>query len=76
MKVVKTVYDSLIEKYKSITLGTLKASLTSKINDLENVVTETKKSVDRLPSLLNSAIDSATKQITGNTGGCVVLHSN
>lgn len=76
MKVVKTVYDSLKEKYKSITLGTLKASLTSKINDLENVVTETKKSVDRLPSLLNSAIDSATKQITGNTGGSVVLHSN
>lgn len=76
MKVVKTVYDSLKEKYKSITLGTLKASLTSKINDLENVVTDTKKSVDRLPSLLNSAIDSATKQITGNTGGSVVLHSN
>lgn len=76
MKVVKTVYDSLKEKYKSITLGTLKASLTSKINDLENVVTETKKSVDRLPSLLNSAIDSATKQITGNTGGSVVLHTN
>lgn len=76
MKVVKTVYDSLKEKYKSITLGTLKSSLTSKINDLENVVTETKKSVDRLPSLLNSAIDSATKQITGNTGGSVVLHSN
>lgn len=76
MKVVKTVYDSLKEKYKSITLGTLKASLTSKINDLENVVTDTKKSVDRLPSLLNSAIDSATKQITGNTGGSVVLHTN
>lgn len=76
MKVVKTVYDSLKEKYKSITLGTLKASLTSKINDLENVVTEAKKSVDRLPSLLNSAIDSATKQITGNTGGSVVLHTN
>ena len=76
MKVVKTVYDSLKEKYKSITLGTLKANLTSKINDLENVVVDTQKSIDRLPSLLNSAIDNATKQITGNRGGTVVLHSN
>jgi len=76
MKVVKTIYDSLREKYKSITLGTLKASLTSKINDLENEVSDTQKEVNRLPSLFSSAIANATKLITGNSGGNVVLHAN
>ena len=76
MKVVKTVYDTLREKYKAITLGTLKANLATKINNLEGVVNETQTSVDRLPSLMNSAISNATKLITGNKGGNVVLHSN
>lgn len=76
MKVVKTVYDALTEKYKSITLGTLKANLATKINDLEDAVSETQKEVDRFPLLLNSAISNATKLITGNKGGCVVLHSS
>ncbi len=76
MKVVKTVYDSLAEKYKSITLGTLKANLATKINDLEDTVNQTQKEVDRFPLLLNSAISNATKLITGNKGGCVVLHSS
>ena len=76
MKVVKTVYDALAEKYKSITLGTLKANLATKISDLEDAVNQTQKEVDRFPLLLNSAISNATKLITGNKGGCVVLHSS
>ena len=76
MKVVKTIYDALAEKYKSITLGALKANLATKISDLEDTVSQTQKEVERFPLLLNSAISNATKLITGNKGGCVVLHSS
>lgn len=35
-----------------------------------------KKEVDRFPLLLTSAISNATKLITCNKGGCVVIHSH
>lgn len=76
MKVVKTIYDSLAEKYKSIMLGTLKANLATKLNDIETSISNTKQEVNNLPSLFNSAISSATKQITGNSGGNVILHTD
>lgn len=76
VKVIKTVYDTLAEKYVSITLGSAKASLLSTISDttlsIENIV----QKVDRFPSLMQSAINSATKLITGQKGGYVVLHGD
>ena len=75
-KVVKTVYDTLSEKYTSISLGAAKGSLATKVGDLESTVEKAQKSVDRFPSLLNSAIKNATDKITGQTGGYVVLHSD
>ena len=75
-KVIKTVYDTLSEKYTSISLGAAKGSLATKVGDLESTVEKAQKRVDRFPSLLNSAIKNATDKITGQTGGYVVLHSD
>jgi len=75
-KVIKTVYDSLAEKYVSITLGTAKDTLLKTVSDVQAEVETTSAKVDRLPSLMNSAISQATKTITGQNGGYVVLHTN
>ncbi len=76
MKVIKTVYSCLDEKYKTVTLGDAKSNLAVRINDIEEEISTTKKEVDRFPLLLTSAISNATKLITGNKGGCVVIHSH
>lgn len=75
-KVIKTVYDTLAEKYSSITLGSAKASLLSTISDTTQSVDNITQKVDRFPSLMQAAINSATKLITGQTGGYVVLHGD
>lgn len=74
-KVIKTVYDTLLEKYTSITLGSAKSNLIDNVTNLEDEIEETKNTVDRFPLLLSSAVTNATKLITGNSGGYVVLHS-
>lgn len=75
-KVIKTVYDTLAEKYTSITLGSAKANLLSTISDTTQVIDNITQKVDRFPSLMQAAINSATKLITGQTGGYVVLHGD
>lgn len=76
VKVIKTVYDTLAEKYVSITLGSAKASLLSTISDTAQSADNIVQKVDRFPSLMQSAINSATKLITGQKGGYVVLHGD
>lgn len=76
LKVIKTVYDTLSEKFKTVTLGEAKSSMVNTMKNLEDKVNETKKEVDHFPRLVTSAIETATKKITGNSGGCVVLHTN
>lgn len=76
VKVIKTVYDTLAEKYVSITLGSAKVSLLSTISDTAQSVDNIVQKVDRFPSLMQSAINSATKLITGQKGGYVVLHGD
>lgn len=76
VKVIKTVYDTLAEKYVSITLGSVKASLLSTISDTTQSIENIVQKVDRFPSLMQSAINSATKLITGQKGGYVVLHGD
>lgn len=74
-KVIKTIYDSLLEKYTSITLGSSKASLVDRVTNINEEVRDSKKSIERIPSLIKSAVSTASKTITGNAGGHVVLHS-
>lgn len=74
-KVVKTIYDTLLEKYTSITLGSARSNFIDQVQNIESEIDEAKSEVGRFPSLLNYAISNATKLITGNSGGYVVLHS-
>lgn len=75
-KVIETEYDTLAEKYVSITLGSARSNLAVSVADMEEQIEDTQKSVERFPKLLTSAISNATKLITGNTGGYVVLHTS
>lgn len=74
-KVITTVYDTLAEKYVSITLGTAKANLLNNVSSAEATATEAAEKVDRFPVLMNTAIKNATGLITGQTGGYVVIHT-
>ena len=74
-KVIKTTYNTLLEKYTSITLGSAKSNFVKQVQNIESKIESTKMEVDRFPSLLNYAINNATKLITGNSGGYVILHS-
>lgn len=69
MQVIRTVYNTLTERYDEIELGKAKSTFAqSIINDVEDVVGESSK---RMESVLQYAINNATKQITGAYGGNV-----
>lgn len=75
-KVTKTVYDSLAEKYVSITLGSVRSTLVDSVTDTQGAVENAVLKIDRFPTLMASAIQSATKLITGQSGGYVVLNGD
>ena len=79
-KVIKTVYNTLAEKYISVSLGSAKANLMNTIEqsteELEKVIDKANASANRVPMLINSAIRKATDLLTGQTGGYVVLHTH
>lgn len=75
-KVIITVYDTLAEKYVSITLGSAKANLLNNVSTAEAAAEDAAAKVDRFPVLMNSAIKNATGLITGQTGGYVVIHTD
>ena len=77
-KVIKTVYDTLNEKYKSVELGEARSSFADTVleqekalNDLATVV---RKGFSAATEELQRAIEEATAAITGNSGGYVVLY--
>ena len=75
-KVITTVYDTLAEKYVSITLGSAKANLLNNVSSTEAAAEEASAKIDRFPALMNTAIKNATGLITGQTGGYVVIHTD
>lgn len=70
-KVVKTEYDSLLERYTRLTVGKPRANMA----DTVAALTDQARVTADYPSLWKSAIATATEMITGNTGGNVVLHT-
>lgn len=68
---IKTVYDVLKGRYKEISLGDAKTNITDTIlsqgQEIERVSS---------PEFIQPYVASATKLITGNKGGYVVLHSS
>ena len=75
-KVIKTVYDSLLEKYISITLGAAKSNFINEVSSTKAAMETVTKTVDRMPTLVNAAINNATKLITGQKGGYVILNGD
>lgn len=70
-KCVKTEYDALLERYKSVTLGEARTNIA-------NTLAEQKAEIAKTPTVssLQAAINNATSIITGNKGGYVVMHSS
>lgn len=77
-KVIKTVYNSLQEKYESVTLGDTKSSFANTVNKQQEAIQEIKSSVKKgqaeATEQLKKAIANATSLITGHSGGYVVLN--
>lgn len=77
-KIIKTVYDTLKEKYESITLGDAKSSFADTVNKqqaaIEAIKTSIKKGQAKASEELKKAILNATNLITGHSGGYVVLN--
>lgn len=70
VKVVKTVYDTLSERYTSMELGSVSTNFARTVS--ENIATSAKQT----SSALELAVETATKKITGNIGGYVVFKLN
>ena len=77
-KVIKTVYDAINEKYKSVELGDAHSNFadtvlkqSEAISDLAAVV---RKGFSNATAEMTKAIADATAIITGNAGGYVVLY--
>lgn len=80
MRVVKTVYDVLNDRYNSIEIGKLKTTTADAISDASsNAVAGDAAIIKQLlntKSDLRLAIDYATALITGGLGGYVVFNTN
>ncbi|MCR4615030.1 MAG: phage tail protein [Clostridiales bacterium] len=79
-QVIKTVYNTLSERYESIELGSAKANFADTLQQATDKLQEAidlMKTVDNTSAITAAymaAIDSATKAITGYSGGYVVLN--
>lgn len=77
-KVIETVYDTLNEKYETITLGEAKSTLADTLNKQSNSIRALKKDLvnaqGKVAKDYKEAIKNATDLITGNKGGYVVLN--
>ena len=71
-KVIKTVYNALTEKYEKIELGKAKSNFGM---TLKESVEQIEKEVIRNKSAMQKAIENATKLITGQDGGYVVMNT-
>lgn len=71
-KVIKTVYNTLTEKYEKIELGKAKSNFGM---TLKESVEQIEKEVIRNKSAMQKAIENATKLITGQDGGYVVMNT-
>lgn len=71
-KVIRTVWNVLLDRYDEIELGDAQTTLADIITEI------TSESLADVPStsMMATAIANATNKITGNNGGYVVLHKN
>ena len=74
--VIQTVYDTLAERYTSISLGQSKSSMITTVSEVQSSVSKVESTVGRFPKLLQTAISKATGLITGQSGGYVVINTD
>ena len=80
MKVVKTVYDAIGEKYVSLELGTPSSNFADVIKQTQRTADEALKRASQVPDTsaleqkFQDDLDDATKKITGASGGHIVLN--
>lgn len=67
-EVVKCVYDALKERYESVTIGSLRSTLATTINDQNNTMAEM---VEKQGTMMGQVIDKATAWLT-SAGGYVI----
>ena len=70
-KCIKTVYDVITRKYKSIELGEARSNLSSTISSQNQAIQE-----NISKTFMQQAIENATKLISGGLGGYVIIHSS
>ena len=72
-KVVKTVFDVLLDRYKSVELGDARSNIADTLIKQDQAIKDAPK---KAVSLAAQAAENATQLITGNKGGYVVSHSS
>lgn len=72
-KVVKTVFDVLLNRYKTVELGDAQSTIADTIAKQDQAIKEAPK---KAMSIVAQAAENATQLITGNRGGYVVIHSS
>lgn len=70
-KVIKTVYDTLNEKYESIEIGNARSTLANTIVNGFNSVNDTQKQAS---SFLQGLIKTANEKLAGGLGGHMVIN--
>ena len=77
-KVIKTVYDTIAEKYTKIELGSARTNMSSIISQTVKEATDAKNiaisSKSEITAAYQEAIANATAAITGNSGGYIRLN--
>ena len=73
-KVVETVYDCLTERFTRVTCGKSTSNFAQTVAELRKEDDKTRSTIVTIPSRTAQAIARATKLITGNDGGNVILH--
>lgn len=80
MKVVKTVYDAIGEKYTSLELGTPSSNFADVIKQTQRTANEALRKASETPDTsaleqnFRQELDEMTKKITGASGGHVILN--
>lgn len=72
-KIIKTVYDSIAERYVEMELGNATSNFAQTVTQSINQVSDSVKSTR---AFMQVAISRATSAITGNSGGYVVLYDS
>ena len=77
-KVIKVVYNVLLERFDSMEFGRLKSTLTQDIEQGvgDQIYNEVRSQVSHMDAVMIAAIEHATREITGGLGGYVVMTMN